>query len=255
MKKIALLLSVLLVVFYSCSKDAVLNQDTILVKKYTSTMANGQIFTNTITYNGNKIVDLTQQGAGNKWVYTYTGNLITKVNVYDNIGTLTWTINYFYNNDNLIKSETVASPTPTIIGRVTYTYNSDSTINVVYSQVDTTTNQETIRTWSNKYYFSEGNLVKTESTDINNGSLVTKTSTSLYDSKNNPFKNAIGFIKIKLDDDITFVSVNNSIGDLVNNQGVSPVEKDVYTYNADNYPIERKVYFDGNLALTNQFFY
>ncbi|MFV5686600.1 hypothetical protein ACM55I_14270 [Flavobacterium sp. GB2R13] len=172
MKKLALGLITFMMIVSSCSKEDALNQDTILLKKYTSTMANGQIFTNTITYNENKIVDLTQQETGNKWVYTYTGNLITKVNVYNDIGTLTWTINYFYNNDNLVTIETVGSLAPTIIGRATYTHNSDSTINVVYSEVDSITNQETIRSWFSKYYFANGNLVKKESTD-NNGSLYT----------------------------------------------------------------------------------
>jgi hypothetical protein len=254
MKNIALFLSVLVITLTSCSEDTVLNQDTILLKKYTSTMANGQIFTNTITYNGNKIVDLTQQGTGNKWVYTYTGNLITKVNVYDNIGTLTWTIDYFYNNDNLVAIETVSSFTPTIISRVAYTHNIDSTINAVYSQIDVTTKKETITPLSIKFYFTNGNLVKKEIKDKDNGSLYTGTNTYLYDTKKNPFKNVLGFNKIQEDD--FNVSVNNLIGGILsNNQGGSAIRKNSYLYNADNFPVERKVYSDENLLLTTQFFY
>jgi hypothetical protein len=216
-------------------------------------MANGQIFTKTITYNGNKIVDVTQQETGNKSVYTYTGNLITKVDSYDNIGTLTWTTNYFYNNGNLIKIEKVSSIAPTIIGRATYTHSSVSTIDVVYSDVNSNTNEETI-TWSSKYYFSNGNLVKKEIIDTNNGSYYIATNTYLFDAKNNPFKNVLGFNKIQEDD--FNVSVNNLIGGVLsNNQAVSTIRKNRYLYNADDFPVERKVYSDEILLISTQFFY
>lgn len=254
MKNIVLFLSVLVVLLTSCSEDTVVNQDTILLKKYITTIANGNVSTHTITYNGNKIVDLTQQETGNKSVYTYTGNLITKVNSYNNIGSLTWSTNYFYNRGNLIKIEKVSSLAPTIIGRATYTHSSVSTIDVVYSDVNSITNEETIRTWSSKYYFSNGNLIKKEIIDINNGNYYIATNTYLFDSKNNPFKNVLGFNKIQEDD--FNVSTNNLIGGVLsNNQAGSTIRKNSYLYNADDFPVERKVYSDENLLLTTRFFY
>ncbi len=86
MKKLIYILAIA-VASFSCSKDDApstnTNIDNILVKKITETDASGNSTTYVHNYNGNKIVSIVNQDdSGDKEVFTYTDNLVTKIETY-----------------------------------------------------------------------------------------------------------------------------------------------------------------------------
>jgi hypothetical protein len=279
--------------FISCSKDEITPQNPqnpqnpetfILPRKIVIDRGSGNAETSTITYNGNKIVQIID---GEKSIYTYTGNLITKVEYYDG-ATLDGETTFDYLNDKLVtETETDYSVDPTTgVKKVSktktvYTHNTNGTILEESYKIDSTTGQETKNNRSTIYTYANGNLVKTitTSTDIStytdfNGNLVTDTyvyktnETYEYDNKNGLTKNILGFDKI-----ISFPSsVNNivkstilrenSINGVTNPPAPATIRIYLYKYNSNGYPTEQKydyTTYENNqpvvLTRTEQYFY
>ena len=231
MKKIKLLglLLLLLVTLLSCSKDGELTPNStssILPKKmnYIENIDQEKIGKDTyFTYDGNKIVSEITDGRW-KSVYTYTGDLITKIQSFD-YDELYYTTEYTYSNGKLISRFIKNIKTQQPYSYMTnYVHNLDGTVS--YSS----------NSGNGKLTFKDGKL-------INDGS-----TTYEYDTKNNPFKNILGINVLSLDDDseVSFIDVskNNRVKSTENGYSV----KNTIAYKANGYPTKVKEYYNDNMT-------
>ncbi len=106
--------------------------------------------------------------------------------------------------------------------------------------------------------FEGKNLVKNTYSEINTTNFLTET--IVYDNKNNPFSNLLGFSKIPLDSEnkiITNSATNNPFKRELINSTLNINDIYTYTYNDANYPISIKLFRNGNLDNTQsrEFFY
>ena len=233
MKKILTLVSAIALVFTSCSSDdsATNENENILLKK-TILTEGGNTETYDWTYDGNKLVSNISND-GSKLLYTYTGDLLTKVQEFDG-ASLEFTTNYFYNNGKLVSMEEISTGSSQK-ERTDYTYNSDGTVSFTkYSIVIATNATSTIN--NGKLFFANNNVIKRE--EISTYSTIT--TTYLYDDKKNPFMNVVGLDKLF---DETRSSKNNVVKEtevVENTSGGTTntyITTNVYTYNASGYPI------------------
>lgn len=234
MKKILTLVSAIALVFTSCSKDddsGVDEAENILLKK-TILTEGGNTETYDWTYDGNKLVSNISND-GSKLLYTYTGDLLTKIEEFDG-ASLEFTTNYFYNNGKLVSMEEISTGSSQK-ERTDYTYNSDGTVSFTkYSIVIATNATSTIN--NGKLFFANNNVIKRE--EISTYSTIT--TTYLYDDKKNPFMNVVGLDKLF---DEPRSSKNNVVKEtevVENTSGGTTntyITTNVYTYNASGYPI------------------
>ncbi|MFC0778888.1 hypothetical protein [Flavobacterium sp. HJSW_4] len=206
MKKILCFFGALALVLTSCSSDdSSESTDAVLLpKKITETeVINGQSgsTTYTITYDGNKLKEIAVSDASRS-VYTYTGDLITKVEVYYS-GILNSTDVYAYESGKLVSRITTREANKTIQDKLTFVYNANGTVNV--NESDIINRQEIKYDTTTLYTFSNGNIVSSE---YINGEREKITST--FDDKKSPYTNITG-VKALLDlDYFDFYSANNT---------------------------------------------
>lgn len=245
MKKIVCLFGVLALTLTSCSKDDDnTNGNNIFLPKTIQRTDEAFPVENkisTIVYDGNKIVSITNQFT--KIEFTYTGNLITKKIDYNVSGvqpTKNSETSYAYANGKL---QTVSSSITGIGSNKTeYTYNSDGTIKK--ETYITTSGVEVKLSNSELFTVVNGNLTKI----VSSGPNTTITDVYNYDTKNNVFKNVLGF-SLLLDQQIThslgqdiYSSVNNieKSTETINSNPIDYTAK--YDYNAKGYPIKKTSY-------------
>lgn len=234
MKKLLYLFAASLLVFTSCSKDDDSSNSTssVLPKTVTTVYSDGDSDIQNIVYNGNKIVSVTEKDGSVKR-YTYTGDLITKIEEFVN-GTLNLTTNYNYVNGKLDNS-VGKHPAEGFYYKTKYTHNTDGTITYDQFRGAVVTGTEEEYGAAGKYTFKDGNLVKLEVSYYGSDySYVYE-----YDTKNNPRKNILGFSLLLEDEDS---SVNNVVKEIsVSGSGNNIlIDKVIYTYkyDANNYPTE-----------------
>jgi len=195
-----------------------------------------------ITYDGNKIKNITSENY--KTDYIYDGNLIVKQIGYDIVNGQSVKdseTSYSYSNGKLSASSSVENftteyPTGQYKGRNVYTYNADGTIKKEEYYTNATSGLEEKSTYSEVFTFQNGNLVKILAGD----SYSSRTSVYEYDAKNSPTKNIVGF-NLLLDES---TGQNNLIKhSYTTTSNSSPiVTKTVYEYNSDGYPIKQTEY-------------
>ena len=107
MKKILALLCVFVLIISSCSGDEETpivtptppENTNILVKKIIRKDENNNIISiSDFSYSGNKLLKITTNGNYN--IYTYVGNLISKIEKYNSSDELIGSDEYFYNSSN-----------------------------------------------------------------------------------------------------------------------------------------------------------
>jgi hypothetical protein len=223
MKKIIYLFSATLLVLTSCSKDESTSEPetSVLVKKIIRTYTANDIVTNNFIYNGNKIVSEISDGDFVK-NYTYTGDVITKIEERVN-NSFQSSTDYTYINGKVATSVLKQNYDGTTT--YTYTYNSNGTVSYKRTRSNSRDNTGILT-------ILNGNIVKNEV--FYDGSL-SSTYTYGYDTKNNPFKNVLGF-NLLLETDAKYFSPNNMIQD----GGGSPTFNYVLKYNDDGFPTEKK---------------
>lgn len=215
----------------SCSKSdtpQVGQSSVILPKKMVST-ENGNIITDVLSYVGNKLITKTSDD-GSKMIYTYTGNLITKIEFSNASNVVNETSNYSYSNGRLAFETFVYG---SVVETINYTYNSDGSVSFVKTSRDSKTNNTTTF-YSGKYTYLKGNLVKKE-VESNSGD----SSTTIYEyDVNNSFAKNIEGISLLMGYEET-MSVNNCVKFTKNYVGnATPyIQTNQYTYNSDNYPV------------------
>jgi hypothetical protein len=266
MKKFILIFILTILSFVSCSKSEdvvqIANQTPsntnalILCNKYiTTNTVSGLVTTTNVTYNGNKIVE-TNTGT-NKQIFTYNGDLITKVETF-NSNVVSRITDYVYNSDGKLVSTlkfTTGNPNKS---KVVYTYNTNGTINFIESSINISTSVETVGN-SGMLTVLNSNIIKKESqTPVLNGNSSGFILIYEYDNKNRPFKNVTGFSKLL---DLTDNGQNNltKTTSTSSNNGVTNPSSSItlvsFTYNSDNYPTETKGFFNGAQEFTTQYFY
>lgn len=234
MKKIIILtLSVLL---FSCSSnDSNGNSNTgvVLLRKTISSNSQGTVTTN-LNYNGNKIVNATSSN-GTEDIYTYTGDLITKHESYNN-NVLFRSVLYSYNSQNNLNSSIELNHNTNYGTKTILTYNSNGTIT---------------------YNMYDGNLISqtglwgTYTATLNNGEITTfkdessnTTYTYTYDLKNNYMKNILGYEKASMavgsgvSYNIDGIFQNLILQQTSTQTGSQYTQKTgQHTYNAENLPL------------------
>jgi len=219
-----------------------------LVKKTIETLPDGEVITTDYTYNGHKL-DKVTYSYGYYDKYTYTGNLITKIEYFDADDVLDTKELFTYNDDNKLISYTKFIYALTDSFREDYVYNVDGTISVSQYYGDLSAQDDLGST--GVIYFTEGEITKIERTVFGMG--MTHTDLYTYDNKNNAYKNVVGAERI------TFQSFSAD-GNNHNTSHIFYDEDDVnvtisHTYNSNNYPVtETSVGSDGD-TITTQFFY
>lgn len=163
-----------------------------------------------------------------KSMYTYTGNLITKVETVDKAGAVQNTTVYMYNDKNKMISLTSTDKNGYIY-KVVYDYNIDGT-------VSGTNYGNGLLKQSNLFSYLNGNLIKHVST-INNQMITVEFN---YDSKNNPFINVLGFSNL----DLWSANQNNEISSVSSSSSIIlATTRHEYTYNVNNIVLSSK-YFE-----------
>ena len=258
MKKLLYLFSTGLLVFTSCTNDydascfrkddgnpiksdtisppktdtiPVVIVEPVLLKKLVHTYPNGLTQTIELSYEGNKIVS--DKDESNLTFYTYTGDVITKIEKADLSGTYI-TKEYFYANGKL---DYILSKEFGNYYKTKYAYNADGSI-ISYSRInsDSSGNDGDNTPVSGKYTFSEGKLIRHQ---INNGSNEAVT-TFEYDSKNNPRLNILGFdLLIDMNQLFAFNNVVKKVVTSKNPTATTTVETTYsYEYDANGYPVK-----------------
>jgi hypothetical protein len=236
MKKIISLAIVLSLLIFSCSSDDVQDNSApglVLLRKRITTSMQGTVITN-INYNGNKIVNsISSDGTEDK--FYYTGDLITKYEIYEN-NILVHTQIYNYNSQNILTSGIELNHDTNQGNRTTLTYNSNGTITYNMYLGD---------------LISQTGLFGTFTATLTNGEITTfkdellnTTYTCIYDTKNNYMKNILGNEKVKMH--IGSGTYRNLLGifqNLIQQQtttqtGSQYINRTIqYTYNSENLPL------------------
>jgi len=247
MKKITCLLAVATLLFTSCSSsdDTDNNSNVVLPTKFVQTYPSGQIYGGTVEYDGNKLKKITDIEDNKEYsLYFYTGDLITKIESYYD-GNLDYLTTYEYNtNKQLVKEIETDIAAKKVDMLTTYVYNANQTVSekrIEYSS----SNTEYI---TNKTY----TLVNGEISKIVTDDAI---ETYIYDSKNSPFKNVLGFDKI-----YELIESYGSKSILIENKREYTYQSTTsnsgrklkYTYNQAGYPTfgEGEDYYNDNIEET-----
>lgn len=258
MKKLIYAFSAMVLLFASCSSDSEStttnmpsNLPTKMIEDY---IWQGNIVdkvTRNFVYNGNKLVEMTYEGdhAPYKEVFTYTGDLITKIEYFENDDLYQVEEFQYDGQGRLTLSQKFEGEALDVLNEQnTYIYNADGTFirNRTNDFVDST----------DKFYIVNGEISKIES--IQNGEVYApSTQLITYDAKNNPFKNIVGFAKIYgLSDELAMQGFQSNIVMKDRPEGVFDIHNVYeYVYNANNYPTTMVRNPNDEEVLNVQYFY
>jgi hypothetical protein len=219
MKKILCLFGAMTLVLASCSSDNSSDvSNDILLKKMISTDKNGNVRTTNYTYDGNKIVSSIDDSGDSNMFFTYTGDLITKIEFKFPDGTVEQIDTYTYDSKKrLVKFN--RSEADGEHYEETYTHNDDGSINVYVDDHE-----------NGKITFLNGEVSKVTSSNSPSHSYT-------YDSKKNVQINVLGQSNIAYaEGNISGISHNviSSI-DLVDENYSDFM---MYEYDANDFPIK-----------------
>jgi hypothetical protein len=229
--------------------EVIFDTSSILLKKIVKTSGVDIITDEEYTYQGNKILTRTADGLYRIYKYTYTGNLITKIERFhgslDNLFEIT---EYYYSGNDIIQSKRYDGDG--ILANIEdIVDNSDNTKNVTSTSYDNNLPTSVI---TYKLYFLNGEINKLVLFSDDGSGSIEETTTFFYDNKNNPMKNVTGlnsFIGI-----ISIGKSHNLIKELHSgNIGPDYTEEYLYEYNSDGYPTTRNQV--GDSTASYQFIY
>ncbi|WP_309642639.1 hypothetical protein [Flavobacterium sp.] len=253
MKKLSAL--VLLVLFaVSCSSsdsDATsnpTNTDSILLRRTIQTTSGSTdgAYINDFTYNGNKLNTITSNN-GLIEKYFYTGDLITRMEwTVDNSG-IPIVYVYSYNNNGQLVNMTKTDNLVDQEFRIAYSYNSDGTITL--NQYSRTDNSPEEFDNQNKYYMNGNNDIERIEDYNPSGTQITQTTTFVYDTKNSPFKNILGWSKLLFATGGSHTNVTSMVS------SIEGTQTSTYQYNINDFPIARSRSYSWNPGVTDTFEY
>ena len=230
-------LSVMLVLFYSCANDK--NNELKLVTKLIETVADSSKITTAFTYKNNEIVSA--DSSIERVDYTYSNGLITKIVSKKKVDQTQLSTSFTYDKDKLVQVKSSDGSS------VSYVYNADGSINYDYFVANDKGEQK--KQYHGVLSFSKANLVK-DNRVLDNAeiSFVTKIDMSYeYDTSKNPFANIKGFDKLLIQDELISVNnvmmcvVENSTTDIKKDQIMSSAKmhQSSFKYDNDGYPKEQ----------------
>ncbi|HEU4788608.1 MAG TPA: hypothetical protein VFS71_02890 [Flavobacterium sp.] len=173
----------------------------------------------------------------NKDVYTYTGNLITKLESFNSAGVVQSSTVYLYNDKNkmtsLVNNQGVVG-----IFKMLFDYNIDGTVlGTIY-----TNSSGVLETkgYSTVYTVLNGNVIKEESSAVVGGLSEKNTIEYSFDTKKNPFANVLGFSNYTL----WWSNHNNGISSVSNSNTSSTIytTRNEITYNLNGSVLVNKFY-------------
>ena len=266
MRKFLTLISIAIFAILSCSKEdeVAVNpvESPILIKSIVTTSNTGIVTTSNYSYDGNKLAQVLS--GTTKQVYTYNGNLITKLEIFK--ADVLDTRFVFVYNDNKITGSTFSytfpfqnnqtTTTVNAVIRSVYIYNNDGTILIRRFETNDIPNNVETENESRLLTYLNGNLLKR----IESFNLSPFNNTTFeYDNKNSYYKNILGFDKLMQND----FSVNNNIKStqiitrIINGQNI--ITTDIftyeYTYAENNFPINVKELKNSITVSTSKFSY
>lgn len=230
------------------------NTSNVLLTKVIETNSNNEAITAEFFYNGNKLNYVTDNG-NNKSVFIYTDNLITAINSYtDNV--LETKDEYVYDANSRLIEHKQYDYTDTgdvnHLYKFTFVYNSNNTINYELYSIVPSAGFNSLESSGIINLDANQNIISNTDTDAISNEVTSYTYT--FDDKNNPYKNIVGFEKIRYSwpsDEIDGSILNNVLNVNINSSSNSIT---TYTYNALNFPITST--FSGNGETYNtQYFY
>lgn len=174
--------------------------NTTLLKKLQSKVMGNQADYSFI-YNGKKVTKITFttfDGTSRKgyFKFTYSGNLITKIQEFTNTNKNTFTSEFTYTNGKLssvVKQEIGKNKAE----KINYIYNSENSITAKRSIGNSSQQLQVVG--NETLYFSENKLIK----KVENG-VISSSSIYEYDRANNPLQNVIGMNAINIYLNTTF---------------------------------------------------
>ncbi|KAF2515202.1 hypothetical protein [Flavobacterium foetidum] len=246
MKKLLLLFGALTLSLTSCSSDDSSSEstDAVLLKKTILTDSDGEKITTVYTYNGNKIVSMVDDSGDVNLYYTYTDDLITKIEFKLPNGTLEQVNTYTYDSNKRLSVFVRSEPTDKLGSKTVYTYNTDGTVSAKNYRGDDKT--QTTLNGESKVFFDKGEVVKITSDYSPN-------KTFTHDDKFNPMKNVLGMDKLAFEDSDADGVVHNIISEKNSDNNVV-TSTYVFTYNAANYPTKSVDTEEGETTTTEYFY-
>lgn len=246
MKKILCLFGALTLLLTSCSSDDSSSEstDNVLLKKTILTDSDGEKITTTYTYNGNKIVSMVDDSGDVGLFYTYTDDLITKIEFKLPNGTVEQVNTYAYDSNKRLSVFVRSEPTDNWGSKTVYTYNTDGTVSAKNYRGDD--KSQTTFNGESKIFFANGEVVKITSDYSSNRSFT-------HDDKFNPMKNVLGMDKLAFEDSDAEGVVHNIVSEK-NLDYDEIMTTYVFTYNDKGYPTKSVESEEGETA-TTEFFY
>ena len=233
MKKIFLLLSVTFLFLQSCSSDNNSensnNSGNMLLKRLEYSDNFGPIYFN---YNGTKLnyYSFGEPSGLLKKQFTYSGDLITKAEWFENGVATGEKQTYSYLNNKVIEERNY-SPGAILEYIRNISYNSDGSIDVIETGYNGNS--------------SGGN---TAFIDSNNNIVQTGYALYEYDNMNNPYKNITGYYKLYLGNG----GNNNCTQENTTYRGSTTYN---YQYNSQNYPISCEILEPGQPPVICNYYY
>ncbi|RZJ28476.1 MAG: hypothetical protein EOO48_09745 [Flavobacterium sp.] len=238
MRKIFCFLALSSLALTSCSSSDDSNSSAAngLLKKTIETDSEGNVVTSNYSYNGHKIKKV-EDSTGERTEFTYSGDLITKIQYFYDDGGLEQTNLYTYDSAGKLVMFQRLEPDDQYGAKEMYVYNSNGTVSVTRFIGDATSQTEDGGTAT--VYFQNGEVSEIDS-DSGGDLLYT------YDNKNNPGKDITGFGAVTSFADLGVSGINHN---LLSDDGTY-----TYTYNDAGYPVTSTENFSGDVTST-QYFY
>ena len=237
MKKLVCLCAFSTLLLTSCSSGSdsstTTESDVLVTKTVENYALDGSTVTTNYTYNGKKLVKSTDSDGYHK-DYTYTGDLITKIETIDDSNaTLMQEQTFTYNASGQLVTYIIKDFDSGEGDRETYVYNSDGTISTAAYSGNLTTQTNSVST--GVVHFTIGEVTSVNNIETLGGT--TSTTTYTYGTKNHPFKNITGYDKISFIDSDAAGITHNVLTQSYTSGSQTDVTTTTYTYNALNFPM------------------
>ncbi len=245
MKKMLLLTALTSLLFACSSSDSSSSatENDVLMTKSIATYDNGAPITTTYVYSGKKMQkSMSSNGYYEK--FYYTGDLLTRIDYFDDSDVWIYKETYGYNANNQLINYSWIELTNDYGSREVYTHNSNGTISVTKYYGDAT--NQTNFSDSGTIYFTNGDV---SMIDMDSGGMYMYS----YDSKNSPFKNITGLDKINFADGDPMGVFHNILTESHDGFPSETMSYD-YTYNGQNFPSTREWNEDSH-SISVQYFY
>ena len=223
----------------SCGdSDSETNSDVVLLKKVIETDEDGEQYIATFTYNGTKIATVTYND-GTHDVYTYTSNLITKIETFYG-STVIIEDSFEYNTGNQLSVHTYKDLEADYAEKTIYAYGANGMVTT--QEFESTTTAQTQLRGTGAITVTNDNITQYSFTGT--GESTPQVTTFTFDTKNDPLKNITGSALLNL------AYNEGGINNILTTNDGAEISTTVYTYNSDNFPTTSVDTYDDEVTTT-----